>query len=117
MHRHAWLHIAAALLAALVALLLIRLHNAGGATPAADSVAAGHRLAEAWCKTCHRIDASAARTESVAPDFVALANMPSTTELALKVFLQSNHRSMPNLMLTPDQSGDIVNYILSLKRD
>jgi hypothetical protein len=43
--------------------------------------------------------------------------MPSTTELSLKVFLQSNHRSMPNLMLTPEQSGDIVNYILSLKRD
>jgi cytochrome c len=117
MHRHALLHIATGLLVAVVALLLIRLHNAGGATPAADSITAGHKLAEAWCKSCHRIDASAARTESVAPDFVALAAMPSTTELSLKVFLQSNHRSMPNLMLTPDQSGDIVNYILSLKRD
>jgi len=116
-HRNVWLHISAALFAALLAVLVIRLHHANGTTPAADSVAAGHRLAEAWCKTCHRIDASAARTESVAPDFVALASLPSTTELSLKVFLQSNHRSMPNLMLTPDQSGDIVNYILSLKRD
>jgi cytochrome c len=111
-----WLHVGAALLVAVAAILLIRLHNATGATPAADSVTTGHKLAEAWCKSCHTIDAGAARAESKAPDFVALANMPSTTELALKVFLQSNHRNMPNLMLTPDQSGDIVNYILSLKR-
>jgi len=101
----------------LLALLLIRLHNAGGTTPPADSVVAGHKLAEAWCKTCHRTDASAARTESIAPDFLALADMTSTTELSLKVLLQSNHRSMPNLMLTPEQSADIVNYILSLKRN
>jgi len=116
MPRNYWLHVGAALLVALVALILIRLHNAGGATPATDSVTAGHKLAEAWCRSCHAIDANGARAESTAPDFVAVANLPSTTELSLKVFLQSSHPNMPNLMLTPEQSGDVVNYILSLKR-
>jgi mono/diheme cytochrome c family protein len=115
MPRNFWLHLGAVLLVALVAMILIRLHNAGGAT-AADSVAAGRKLAEAWCRSCHAIDANGARTESAAPDFVAVANLPSTTELSLKVFLQSSHHNMPNLMLAPEQAGDVVNYMLSLKR-
>lgn len=112
-----WLHIGGAIVIALIAMLLIRLHNASGAAIDADSATAGRKLADAWCKTCHTIDASGARTENGAPDFGAVANMPSTTELSLRVFLQSNHRNMPNLMLTPEQRGDIVNYILSLKRN
>ncbi|WP_407157502.1 c-type cytochrome [Bradyrhizobium sp. STM 3557] len=116
MPRNYWLHVGAALLVALAAMTLIRLHSAGGAMPATDSVAAGRKLAEAWCRSCHAIDTNGARAESTAPDFVAVANLPSTTELSLKVFLQSSHHNMPNLVLTPAQSGDVVNYILSLKR-
>jgi len=33
------------------------------------------------------------------------------------VFFQTSHRSMPNLIIAPDQADDLVNYILSLKRD
>jgi mono/diheme cytochrome c family protein len=117
MHSNTWLHIGVAVLLAIAALFLIRLHNAGGATPVADSVAAGHKLAEAWCRACHTIDATTAGTQSSAPDFVALANMPSTTELSVKVFMQSSHRNMPNLVLTPEQTNDLASYILSLKRN
>ncbi|MGJ4892466.1 c-type cytochrome [Bradyrhizobium sp. HKCCYLRH3099] len=117
LHRHTWLHVGVAIVLALAAMLLIRLHYANGATPAADSVQAGRKLAEAWCSPCHAIDASGARSRTAtAPDFVAVANMPSTTELALKVFLQSSHPTMPNVILTAEQRGDLVNYILSLKR-
>jgi len=116
LHRNTWIHIGAAILLALGAMLLIRLHNASGVTPAADSVQAGRKLAEAWCSSCHAIDSSGARTHTTtAPDFLAVANMASTTELSLKVFLQSSHRSMPNVILTNEQRGDIVNYILSLR--
>lgn len=101
----------------LMALFLLGLHNAGGAVIASDSATAGHRLAEAWCKTCHAIEASTAGTLNAAPDFVRVANQPSTTALALKAFLRTSHPSMPNLVLTPEQADDIVNYILSLKRD
>ncbi|MFN5689864.1 c-type cytochrome, partial [Bradyrhizobium sp.] len=68
------------------------------------------------CSSCHAIDAGGSRAQTTtAPDFVAVANMPSTTELALKVFLQSSHPTMPNVVLTAEQRGDLVNYILSLK--
>jgi mono/diheme cytochrome c family protein len=117
MHRNSWLHIGVAVLLAIAALFLIRLHNAGGATTAADSVAAGHKLAEAWCKACHAIDTTTAGTQASAPDFVAVANMSSTTELSVKVFMRSSHRSMPNLVLTPEQTDDLASYILSLKRN
>ena len=115
MHRNPWVHLGAAILLAIAVLVVIRLHNAGGATPVTDSATAGHKLAEAWCTACHAIDGRGARAQGAGPDFVAVANMPSTTELSLKVFLQSSHANMPNIMMTSEQRGDLVNYILSLK--
>ena len=64
MTRSAWLQILIVAVFALAALLLVRLHNAGGATLPSDSTAAGHRLAEAWCKDCHAIDAATAAGRS-----------------------------------------------------
>jgi len=101
------------ILLALAALVIIRQHSARGWMDTSE----GHRLAEAWCKTCHAIDVKTAGTvtANAAPDFAAIANLPSTTELSLKVFLRSNHHSMPNLILSPDQADDLVTYILTLK--
>ena len=117
MARNLWTHIGLAILVALAALIFFQQRYAGGAASESHSVASGHRLAEAWCKTCHNIEAPTAGTSNPAPDFAAVANPPSTTALSLKVFLQSSHPTMPNVVLTPDQSDDIVSYILSLKRD
>jgi len=117
MSRRAWIPIFIALAIALVALLLVRLHNAGGAPLAQDSISAGQHLAEAWCRNCHSLEATSAGTVSRAPDFARIANRPSTTELSLKVFLRSNHRSMPNLIIAPSQADDLAAFILSLKRD
>jgi mono/diheme cytochrome c family protein len=117
MSRHRWIGIALATLAAAAALSLIRPHSARGATPESGGAASGHRLAEAWCKACHAIEPRTAGTPTVAPDFAAVANQPSTTELALKVFLRTSHPNMPNLVLTPEQTDNIVTYILSLKRN
>jgi cytochrome c len=114
--RHTWVHVTIVALAALVALCLI-LRSANGAAPGSDSATAGHRLAEAWCMACHAIEARTAGASSAAPDFVQIASLPSTTALALKVFLRTNHPSMPNLVLTPEQTDDIASYILSLKRN
>lgn len=117
MSRRTWLHVLVVLVIAAAALLAIRLHRASGAPLAQDSISAGHRLAEAWCKDCHALDATSAGTSSRAPDFVRIANRASTTELSLKVFLRSNHRNMPNLIIAPSQADDLAQFILSLKRD
>jgi cytochrome c len=112
-----WIHVFLAVGLALAALFFIRLHNASGAAPPSDSASAGHRLAIAWCKDCHAVEAAIAGTSSHPPAFAAIANQPSSTALSLKVFLQTSHRSMPNLEISPGQADDLVNYILSLKRD
>jgi mono/diheme cytochrome c family protein len=117
MSRHAWIRIGIAAALAAAALLFIRLHNASGAPLQQDSVSAGQRLAEAWCKDCHALEATSAGHLGRAPDFFRIANRNSTTELSLKVFLRSNHRNMPNLIITPQQADDLAQFILSLKRD
>jgi cytochrome c len=115
--RTTWIHVFLAATLALAALFFIRLHTASGVTPSSDSVSAGHRLAGAWCKDCHSIEALTAGAKSGPPDFTAIANQPSSTALSLKVFLQTSHRSMPNLVMTPSEADDLINYILSLKRN
>jgi cytochrome c len=117
MSRSAWIRIFVALLVAFAALLLMRQHMAIGAPLAQDSISAGRQLAQAWCKDCHALEAVSAGASSRAPDFVRIANRTSTTELSLKVFLRSNHRNMPNLIITPDQADDLARFILSLRRD
>jgi mono/diheme cytochrome c family protein len=115
MSRTVWIRIVLAVVIALAALFLIRMHNAGGAQ--SSSAAAGHRLAEAWCKECHAIEAATIGAARPGPDFVMVANQLSTTALSLRVFLQTSHRSMPNLILKPDETDNLINYILSLKRN
>src|SRR3954462_15339429 len=115
-HR-SWLQISIVVVIALGVLLSVRLHNANGAAQPSDSVSAGHRLAEAWCKDCHAIEATTAGTSRGPPHFIAIANRTSTTALSLKVFLQTSHKSMPNLIIAPHQADDLVNYFWSLKRD
>jgi len=117
MSRFTWLHIAIAVLGALAILLFVRLHSASGATLNSDSISAGHRLAEAWCKDCHAIEAATAGVKGGPPDFTAIANRPSTTELSLKVFFRTSHQRMPNIIIAPEQADDLANYILSLKRN
>lgn len=98
-------------------LFFVRLHNANGAPLPSDSASAGRRLAEAWCKDCHAIEAATVGTRSGPPDFVAIANRASTTALSLKVFFKTSHHRMPNLIIAPEQADDLANYILSLKRN
>ena len=74
----------------------------------------GRALAKAWCAECHRVK-SDTPSRAVA-DFMDVANLPSTTTLSLRVFLQTSHKDMPNLTLKPTESDDVIAYILSLKR-
>lgn len=79
----------------------------------------GRRLAETSCAACHRIDASSPpKTASLAaPSFVAISRMPSTTELAIKVFLRTSHKSMPNFILTPEEIDSVAAYIVGLAKE
>jgi mono/diheme cytochrome c family protein len=79
--------------------------------------AAGQALAEARCTTCHVVTPGGTRetASDAAPSFAAVARMSSTTNLSLRVFLQTSHGRMPDLVLSREQIDDIAAYILSLQ--
>lgn len=99
------------LLAAVLALV-----GASLARAQSFETSAGRHIAERLCSACHQIDPSShpKNTQANAPSFVAIARMPSTNELALKVFLRSSHNHMPNIVLTRDEIDSVVAYIVGL---
>jgi mono/diheme cytochrome c family protein len=78
----------------------------------AQSITNGKRVAENICSDCHLIDSTEMRGK--APGLAAVARMPSSTELALKVFLRTPHAAMPAVMLSTDEMNDVVAYIMCL---
>ena len=78
--------------------------------------AEGKRIAASTCSSCHQIDVQLRdSTNDQVPSFQAIATMPSTTMLAINVFLRTSHNVMPNIRLTENQITDISAYILSLR--
>jgi mono/diheme cytochrome c family protein len=75
----------------------------------------GRQVAVEVCSVCHQVSEAASLPSQIAPRFVDIANMPSTTALSLKVFLQSNHKRMPNFTIPVPDADNVVDYILSLK--
>ncbi|HEY8260614.1 MAG TPA: cytochrome c [Methylosinus sp.] len=100
------------------AFLLTLLAGAPAAQAQTADTTMGRRLAASLCVECHRIDADTPpKSEaSQAPSFVDVARMPSTNELAIKVFLQTSHANMPNLILTSDEMDSLAAYIVGLAR-
>ena len=76
------------------------------------------QIALTVCGDCHQVE-PAPRTPSPhadAPRFADVAQMPSTTETSLKVFLRSTHPTMPNFQFNQEELESIVAYILGMKR-
>ncbi|MBR0961764.1 c-type cytochrome [Bradyrhizobium japonicum] len=101
-----------------VLFLLGVVHTAAGASrPGSRTIAEGHRLAQAWCQSCHAIEPHMAGFFDEAPSFQAIADRHGTTALSLKVFWRTSHQSMPNLVISPEQAEALSAYILSLRGD
>ncbi|QHP70715.1 c-type cytochrome [Bradyrhizobium diazoefficiens] len=93
-------------------------HTAAGASrPSSRTAEEGHRLAQAWCQTCHAVEPHMAGFFDLAPSFQAIADRKGTTALSLKVFWRTSHQNMPNLVISPEQAEALSSYILSLRGD
>src|SRR5215203_4429431 len=76
----------------------------------------GLEVATESCASCHAVLRVEDRSPNPdAPPFAQIADVPGMTATALQVALQSPHRTMPNLMLEPDEMRDLIAYILTLK--
>jgi mono/diheme cytochrome c family protein len=100
----------------LVAAMLVLIGGAGAQAQEQGRVSQGRSIAESNCAQCHAVQAKATRSPNEdAPAFARLAATPGVTALALNAALQTSHRSMPNIILQPDERRDVIAYILSLK--
>ena len=92
------------------------LGEASGAIAQEGDVAAGQAYAQQVCADCHAV----LPNEQIsplpqAPTFQKVASMPGMTEMALSVWLQTSHPTMPNIVLKQDDLRNVVAYIESLK--
>src|SRR5215813_2228021 len=79
----------------------------------------GRVYARQVCLPCHAVTAEQAsrRTIAIAPDFQTIASTSGITATALRAFLQTPHPKMPNLILTPEQSADVIAFVLNLREE
>ena len=78
---------------------------------------AGQRLAEEVCAECHAVrpgEASSPRRS--APSFQRIADTPGMTATALTVALRTSHKTMPNIMLDPKETREIIGYLTGMAR-
>ena len=76
----------------------------------------GRALSLSVCADCHSIDKGAPDAEpGSAPSFQAIADNPTMTPLALRVFFATPHADMPDLILTRRETDDVIAYIVSLR--
>lgn len=77
----------------------------------------GRSYADAACAACHAVAAGDTRSpDPEAPTFEELANGSGMTLMALNVALHTSHKTMPNLIIEPDQIEDLSAYLHTLKR-
>lgn len=100
---------------------LIALSLAAAALPAVaqerGDAKAGLAYAEGVCAECHAVKkGERVSPHERAPAFELVANARGMSEMALRVWFQSPHPSMPNLVLKEALATDLVAYIMSLKQ-
>jgi mono/diheme cytochrome c family protein len=90
----------------------------GMASPAQTQTAdadAGEAYAEKVCAQCHAIHRTGLSPEPKATPFRDVANTPGMTGIALRVWLTTPHRTMPNIAIEPQDMDNVIAYILTLK--
>ncbi len=99
-----------------VAACMAAISSASAPAQSFGDPAAGRIIATTICVQCHRISGLDNDPNRTPPDFGAVANMPSFTELAMRVFLQTPHGQMPRYQFSQSELDDIIAYLVSLKR-
>ena len=75
----------------------------------------GQKLVEEICAECHITDGGEPSPPNGPPAFQTIADDRMVTETSLRVFFQTPHVDMPNLMLSDADIDHISAYILSLR--
>jgi mono/diheme cytochrome c family protein len=86
------------------------------AQPVDGDAVSGREIAIKRCSSCHRVLPMTLADKADPPSFQSLADLPSTTGISLNAFLHSDHKNMPDFIISSAESNDLIAYILSLKK-
>ena len=86
------------------------------AQPVDGNPLSGQQIATKLCSSCHRVLPMTLSDKGDPPSFQSIADLPSTTGISLNVFLHSNHKNMPDFIVSSAESNDLIAYILSLNK-
>src|SRR5262245_42728949 len=83
----------------------------------AASAQRGLAIARSHCASCHSIDRHSESPLQIAPPFRELIKRyePESLEEALGEGIATGHPSMPEFRLEPDQIGDFIAFLKSLR--
>jgi mono/diheme cytochrome c family protein len=86
------------------------------AQPVVGDAVSGREIATKRCSSCHRVLPMTLADKADPPSFQSLADLPSTTGISLNAFLHSNHKNMPDFIISGAESNDLIAYNLSLEK-
>ena len=96
--------------------VLYAFDGAARADPMVGNAQDGLAYARAVCSDCHIVEKSQTKVGLIhSLSFEQIAADAGTTEMGLRAFLRTPHVLMPDYILTPEQTDDLVAYILGLK--
>jgi mono/diheme cytochrome c family protein len=75
---------------------------------------AGFNYAKRVCSVCHGISAEPS-PDPKAPRFREVADQPGMTGTALRVWMETSHPTMPNIVVEKQDMLNVIAYILELK--
>ncbi len=76
----------------------------------------GLNSARANCASCHAVGRGERSSPNpLAPPFQRVAEVPGMTPIAVSHMMHSVHKTMPLIILPPDEEAHIAAYILSLR--
>jgi mono/diheme cytochrome c family protein len=75
---------------------------------------AGYEYAARVCSTCHGISAEPSPMPQ-APRFREVADQPGMTGTALRVWMETSHPTMPNIIVEKQDMLNVIAYILDLR--
>lgn len=91
--------------------------QAATAAPADPAVYRGATVAQQVCAQCHDIGTGVGPAiYAGAPTFASVLDKPDTTSEGLAKWLKSSHPSMPHYVFNDAEVGDLVAYIMSLRK-
>ena len=100
----------------LVLLILVLGHVGSARAQESGDPARGLSVARELCGSCHAVRrGQEASPNPIAPPFVRVANIPGMTAMALNHLMHSSHKTMPNIIVAPEDQWHLVAYILSLQ--